>query len=205
MDVNGDGIIDDYDMVKVGNTIPHWTGGINTDFTWKDFSLYVRMDYALDYKLHDFSSSWIMGNLQGTFNTLEKTKDSWTPENPNAKYPTYVWADQLGKGNYQRRSTMFTHEGSYLAFREVALTYTVPQKLISKWNIQKLAFTCPMGNGITHLDHIVIIDYTIAIDIFKFRISRLDRQGGCNYTPFAVNLYFCTETNSKEKRRNDPN
>ena len=89
-DVNGDGIIDDYDMVKVGNTIPHWTGGINTDFTWKDFSLYVRMDYALDYKLHDFSSSWIMGNLQGTFNTLEKTKDSWTPENPNAKYPTYV-------------------------------------------------------------------------------------------------------------------
>lgn len=140
-DVNGDGIIDDYDMVKVGNTIPHWTGGINTDFTWKDFSLYVRMDYALDYKLHDFSSSWIMGNLQGTFNTLEKTKDSWTPENPNAKYPTYVWADQLGKGNYQRRSTMFTHEGSYLAFREVALTYTVPQKLISKWNIQKLAFT----------------------------------------------------------------
>lgn len=140
-DVNGDGVIDDYDMVKVGNTIPHWTGGINTDFTWKNLSLYVRMDYALDYKLHDFSSSWIMGNLQGTFNTLEKTKDSWTPENPNAKYPTYVWADQLGKGNYQRRSTMFTHEGSYLAFREVALTYNVPQKLISKWGIQKLAFT----------------------------------------------------------------
>ncbi|WP_289004748.1 TonB-dependent receptor [uncultured Parabacteroides sp.] len=140
-DVNGDGVIDDYDMVKVGNTVPHWTGGINTDLTWKDFSLYVRMDYALDYKLHDFSSSWIMGNLQGTFNTLEKTKDSWTPENPNAKYPTYVWADQLGKGNYQRRSTMFTHEGSYLAFREIAFTYTMPKKLISKWNIERLAFT----------------------------------------------------------------
>lgn len=140
-DVNGDGVIDDYDMVKVGNTIPRWTGGINTDFTWKDFSLYVRMDYALDYQLHDFSSSYIMGNLQGTFNTLNKTKDSWTPENSNAKYPTYVWADQLGKGNYQRRSTMFTHNGSYLAFREVALTYSVPKSIISKWNIQKLAFT----------------------------------------------------------------
>ncbi|MEG1562619.1 MAG: TonB-dependent receptor [Bacteroides sp.] len=140
-DVNGDGIIDDYDMVKVGNTIPRWTGGINTDFTWKDFSLFVRMDYALDYQLHDFSSSYIMGNLQGTFNTLNKTKDSWTPENPNAKYPTYVWADQLGKGNYQRRSSMFVHNGSYLAFREVALTYSLPKTLISKWNIQKLAFT----------------------------------------------------------------
>ena len=29
-DVNGDGIIDNYDMVKVGNTVPKWTGGINT-------------------------------------------------------------------------------------------------------------------------------------------------------------------------------
>lgn len=140
-DVNGDGIIDDYDMVKVGNTIPHWTGGINSTVKWKDLSLYVRMDYALDYKLHDFSSSWIMGNLQGTFDTLDKTKESWTPENTDARYPIYVWADQLGKGNYQRRSTMFTHEGSYLAFREIALTYALPKSIISNWNIERLAFT----------------------------------------------------------------
>ncbi|MCS2670907.1 hypothetical protein NXY34_23515 [Bacteroides fragilis] len=27
-DVNNDGVIDNYDMVKVGNTVPKWTGGI---------------------------------------------------------------------------------------------------------------------------------------------------------------------------------
>lgn len=26
-DVNNDGVIDNYDMVKVGNTVPKWTGG----------------------------------------------------------------------------------------------------------------------------------------------------------------------------------
>ena len=188
-DVNGDGVIDDYDMVKVGNTMPHWTGGINTDFTWKNFSLYVRMDYALDYKLHDFSSSWIMGNLQGTFNTLEKTKDTWTPENVNAKYPTYVWADQLGKGNYQRRSTMFTHEGSYLAFREVSLTYSVPQNLISKWNIQKLAFTIT-GQNLGYL--------TAAKDLFSPEPTEIINDGDLHLggyplprsVIFGVNLTF---------------
>lgn len=34
-DVNGDGVIDVFDQVKVGNTTPKWTGGINTNVSWK--------------------------------------------------------------------------------------------------------------------------------------------------------------------------
>lgn len=53
-DVNGDGIIDNYDMVKVGNTVPKWTGGINTSVTWKDLTLSARFDYALGFKAVDW-------------------------------------------------------------------------------------------------------------------------------------------------------
>lgn len=140
-DVNGDGVIDDYDMVKMGNRIPHWTGGINTTFNYKGFSLYARMDYALGFKVYDGRSAWMMGNMVGYYNTLKQTKNTWTPENPNAKYPTYTWADQLEKRNYARPSSMFVYNGNYLAFREVSLTYSLPKKWIQKAAIQKLEFS----------------------------------------------------------------
>lgn len=81
-DVNGDGIIDNYDMVKVGNTVPKWTGGINTSVTWKDLTLSARFDYALGFKAVDWKTMWIMSCAQGTYNTIAETHDTWSPEIP---------------------------------------------------------------------------------------------------------------------------
>ena len=131
-DVNGDGIIDNYDMVKVGNTVPKWTGGINTSVTWKDLTLSARFDYALGFKAVDWKTMWIMSCAQGTYNTIAETHDTWSPENPGAQYPTYVWADQLGKRNYCRQSSMFAYNGNYLSFREIALSYNLPSNWVRK-------------------------------------------------------------------------
>lgn len=140
-DVNGDGVIDDYDMVKMGNRTPRWTGGITSTLKYKGFTLYARMDYGLGFKIIDSRLPWIMGNMVGYYNTVEEMKETWTPENPGAKYPTYTWADQLEKRNYARPSSMFVYNGNYLAFRELSLTYSLPKTLLSKWNIQQLDFT----------------------------------------------------------------
>lgn len=131
-DVNGDGVIDDYDQVKVGNMNPKWTGGLNTNFTWKDLTFSARFDYALGFKAIDWKTPWIMGNMQGTYNSIAESKQTWTEENPGAKYPKYVWADQLGKRNYARRTSMFVYEGSYLALRELTLSYRLPSLLVQK-------------------------------------------------------------------------
>ncbi len=136
-DVNGDGIIDNYDLVKIGNTSPHWFGGINSTLSYKNFTLYTAFDYALGFYMMDYRLPWIMGNMQGTYNMTTDVKNTWTPENPNAKYPTYMWADQLGKGNY-RNSTLFTYRGDYLSFRQVSLSYSFPRELITKAKIEKL-------------------------------------------------------------------
>lgn len=136
-DVNGDGIIDDYDLVKVGNTTPHYFGGINSTLNYKDFSLYFAFDYAFKFWVMDYRLPWIMGNMQGTYNMTTDVNDTWTEQNPNAKYPTYMWADQLGKGNY-RNSTLFTERGDYLAFRQISLTYSIPRSIINRAKIEKL-------------------------------------------------------------------
>ena len=138
LDVNGDGVIDDYDRVKLGNTIPHWTGGFNLNASWKGLSLGCRLDYALGYWVHDFKTPWIMGNMQGTFNTISLVKDSWSEDNPNGKYPVYGWADFLGKRNYDRISNINSYRGDYLAFREISLSYSLPQEWTRKAGMSKV-------------------------------------------------------------------
>lgn len=149
-DVNDDGILDNYDIVKIGNRTPKWTGGLTTTLSYKNISLYVRTDFALGHVVTDSKTPWIMGNMQGTYNTIELVKETWTETNTAAKYPTYVWADQLGKRNYARNSSMFIYKGDYLAFREVSLSYRLPSSLSQKMKMSALDFSV-IGQNLGYL------------------------------------------------------
>ena len=137
LDVNEDGIIDNYDLVKVGSTVPVIMGGFNTQIYWKGLTLSGRFDYALGHKVVDYRTPWIMGNMQGTFNTVDLVFDSWSEDNPNGKWPIYTWADQLGKRNYARNSSMFIFKGDYLAIRDITLAYSLPKVVTDFLKIQK--------------------------------------------------------------------
>ena len=136
LDVNGDNVLDNYDQVKIGNSTPKWTGGLLTSVSWKSLTLNVRTDFALGHVVTDTRFPWVMGNMQGTYNAIEAVKNSWSADNPNGEYPLYVWADQLGKRNYARNSSMFIYKGDYLAFREVNLSYKLPSSILQKIKTQ---------------------------------------------------------------------
>lgn len=140
-DVNGDGVIDNYDMIKIGNTRPRWTGGFNTTLSFKDFTFGARLDYGLGFYIADWRTPWILGNMQGTFSTLEDVKQTWSTTNPNGTLPQYTWADQLNKRNYARESSMFMYKGDYLAIRELSLTYTLPKNISSILKMTNLDFS----------------------------------------------------------------
>lgn len=132
-DVNNDGVIDVYDKVYMGNTTPKVIGGITNTLSWKGLSLYIRMDYALGHVQHDNYLTWFMGCAQGTFNGVKEVKNTWTPENPNAKYPKYYWADQNGKRNYYRaNNSLFVYDASYLCFREISLSYALGKEWLNR-------------------------------------------------------------------------
>ena len=137
-DLNGDGVIDNYDLVKVGNTTPHWLGGFTSTLSWKNFTLFAAFDYALGFKVYDNTTPWFLGAMQGTYNMTTEVKKTWSEANPNGTLPKYYWADQLGKSNYYRTSTMFAYDGSYVAFREVSLSYSLPKSIINKAKLEKV-------------------------------------------------------------------
>lgn len=137
-DINGDGKIDSYDQTVIGNTSPKWTGGFNTTLQWKGFTLYGRFDFALGYWIYDNTTPWFLGCMQGTYNTTKDVFNTWSESNSNAKYPRFVYADQLGAANYYRTSTMFAYRGNYLAIRELSLSYSLPKSIAQKFYCQRL-------------------------------------------------------------------
>lgn len=145
-DINGDGMIDSFDQKLIGNTTPRWTGGFTSTMTWKGLSLYAAFDYALGFWNYDTTLPWYLGCMQGAFNASKEVYDTWTPENPNAKYPRYVFADQLGTANSWRSSSMYAYRGNYLAFRELSLAYSLPKNLCNKFYCQKLELSVTAQN-----------------------------------------------------------
>ncbi len=145
-DINGDGVINQDDRVRLGNVMPKWTGGFNTTVSYKGISLFTRIDFALGHIQMDRMNVWSLGAMQGEFNAGAIVKDTWTPENPNAKYPRYMWADQLNMKNFDRPSDIFWVNSSYLAFREVSLSYSLPKEWLSKARISGLTLTATGQN-----------------------------------------------------------
>ena len=139
-DVDNNDTIDFRDRVFLGRSIPRWTGGFNFSVGYKGLQLFARMDYALSFMQMDFRQMWAMGSMQGEFNNTKLVYDTWTPENPNAKWPTYMNQDQQLKKNYDRNSNMFWVNSSYLCFREVTLSYAIPASLLKKARIAGLTF-----------------------------------------------------------------
>jgi TonB-linked SusC/RagA family outer membrane protein len=148
-DVNGDGTINSFDRVYQGRTVPRYTGGFGGNVRWKSLTLSTRLDYALGFVAQDGPRSWFLSNAQGTFNTTKETLDTWSPSNPNAKYPTYYWADQLFKNNTFRPSSMFYNKGDYLSLREINLTYSLPAAIAARLKSQGVKLSVS-GQNLTY-------------------------------------------------------
>lgn len=145
-DIDKNDTIDTRDMVSLGRQIPRWTGGFNTTLAYKGFSLFMRVDFGIGHIQQDFMQMWALACAQGEFNPTDYVKDTWTPDNPNAKFPRYVWADQLNAKNFDRPSSMFWVKSNYLSFREVSLSYSVPVSILKKAKISGLTLTATGQN-----------------------------------------------------------
>ncbi len=140
-DIDKNDTIDTRDMTSLGRQLPRITGGFNSTLTYKGVKLFARMDFGLGHIQQDQMHMWALGCFQGEFAPTTEVFDTWTPENPDAKYPRYVWADQLNAKNYDRPSSMFWKKSNYLSFREISLSYDLPSSLLQKVKIPKLVLT----------------------------------------------------------------
>jgi TonB-dependent starch-binding outer membrane protein SusC len=121
-DLNGDGVIDNDDRTIIGSPHPSFTAGLdlgahrgNWDASATIFGTYGnkifenQMDF---YVFQDFSS-----NVR-----KDLLANSWTPQNPNAKYPVLDINDSFSG----RPSSYYVKDGSYTRLRSLQVGYTLP-------------------------------------------------------------------------------
>jgi TonB-linked SusC/RagA family outer membrane protein len=117
------------DKVQIGNPNPKFIGGFNSTMTYKNFelSLFFYGSYGNDiYSLGGAAVN--MDYLVGLNKTRDVLYDSWTPENPTAKYP------KLSKSNPIQISDRFVEDGSFLKLKNIQLSYNFhPKKIGITW------------------------------------------------------------------------
>ena len=131
-DLNGDGVIDDYDRTIIGCGQPLNTGGFGNNFNWKNFDLNIFFAWSygndvLNANRLVFESGW-----RSQTNQLASYADRWSPENPASNIPR---VNAVGREEYSSR---VIEDGSFLRLKNVSLGYTLPSRSLRKAGISQM-------------------------------------------------------------------
>ena len=146
-DFNEDGKIDINDMRVLGRSVPKYTYGFNLDLDYKGFDLGAFFQGVQDIDIYPTNNvSWPLYNGAGI--TKDQLANSWTEDNPNAKYPRLSLAKR-GSGINFRNSTFWLKNASYLRLKNIQLGYTIPSDLTNKIKINKVRIYVNAQNFLT--------------------------------------------------------
>ena len=136
-DLNGDGIIDQFDATALGTQKPLIYYGLTAGFNIKGFDMSVSIqgvanrDIVIGSGLNPTADGFIYEFQNGGLNqTFEQNLNRWTPSNAaNATYPRLSVGSN---SNNQRASSFWVRSMDYLRLQNVDLGYTLPSAWISK-------------------------------------------------------------------------
>ena len=145
-DLNGDGQITSEDRTIIGDIQPDFFGGISNTFTYKNFSLSALMQYSVGGE-----RTW--SNIPfGAFNQLGENKyseyalNTWTPENPDARYARALYFDPSASS---RTSDRYLYDTSYLRLKSLQLSYNFDSTLTRNLGINSAKFILTGTNLLT--------------------------------------------------------
>jgi len=131
-DVNGDGKLDQKDLVYLGSDDPQLTYAFNAGVRYEGFDFSVIFQGAAQRTIFRDDLNWRIPFRSSYLNTTNQSVgNEWTPQHPDAFFPKYSTNSTINTYNYQA-STWSTENGAYLRLKNVVLGYTLPQSLLQK-------------------------------------------------------------------------
>lgn len=160
-DVNGDYIIDEKDLLPIGNPIPKVTGGILSQMQYKNFQLNINASYtlfrdllnaSLSQTMQNFSKPTVMGALVpiDQYNYWKPSRTDKTSGTANAQYPNPFDFRRAGVMQpFRSNQTLFLEDGSYWKINNVVLAYNVDRKYLTRFKMTSCRFTLTVNNVYT--------------------------------------------------------
>lgn len=141
VDVTGDGIIDNNDLVNIGNpNIPEIIYGSTFGVNWRGLEISVFFQGAANVSTYlQGEAAWPF--IAGTKAAFETAKESWSKERfergDKITLPRLTASPEAGKHNY-RPSSFWMQDASYLRLKNVEIGYTFDQKLAARFGMRML-------------------------------------------------------------------
>ena len=157
-DLNGDGSVDiDNDRKIIGNPTPDFTGGLNQQFTFKqwDASVFVNFSYGND--IYNANKIEMTNAYSNNANMLDIMTNRWRTVNAQGQTVTdptqlaalnagaEIWKPIVGTGAFYPHSWAI-EDGSFLRLNNITLGYSLPVKALASLRISKLRFYATANN-----------------------------------------------------------
>lgn len=127
----------------VGSAEPKLFGAFGINGNAYGFDLSMQFNYRLGNKVMDTGHSFTGWGMSMRTPLQIVADNSWTPENPDAKYPQYIYGDP---NNTMANSSRWLMNGSYLRLSNITFGYTLPAKLTRKAFMQKVRIYTTFDN-----------------------------------------------------------
>ncbi len=153
VDVNGDNHIDESDKIALCNTYPRTHFGLQTNLTYKQWTLALQLDGKAGYDIL-VNNNLIYNPLKsGSGNISQYVADNrWTAEKAmTASFPRLSY---VGNTNNTASSTFWQKSGDYLKIRTVEIGYNFSRELINKVGLHH-AKLYVRGHNLYTFDHLV--------------------------------------------------
>lgn len=146
-DMNGDHKITDQDQVYVKNSsYPDFSFSIKTGISYNGFFINAIFQGLAGYKQQINEIYSLYNSSLPKFQNYH-LNDSWTPENPNAKYPRVQFTTV--NSNNRKASTFWIQDCDFIRLRSLNIGYTVPLRLLKNTKITSINIALQGGNLFT--------------------------------------------------------
>lgn len=116
-----DGIINDFDKVVIGSSIPEFFGGINNKVSYKRWTLSTFIHFVKGNELFNYVR-YRNESMSGFENQSTDVLNRWQYEGQITNVPRAKWDDPMGNSSF---STRWIEDGSYLRVKNISLIYTL--------------------------------------------------------------------------------
>ena len=150
-DLNGDYILDNYDLVNAGNSQIRFSGGVTLDFRYKNFNVQLQGTGILG---RDVLNNALASQFQAFNNPLAlnglvpiSEYDIWKNAGQNATYPNpydYLRSDIVNP--YRFAQTLFQEDGSFFKLNYISLGYTLNQKFTNRFGMNRVVLGGTVNN-----------------------------------------------------------
>ncbi len=134
-DVNGDGVIDKFDIVYIGNSNPLFTGGFGFKFSYKQLGVVASFHGRAGQKVINqvrMDNEYMYGKENQSVAVLRR----WRNEGDDTEIPRALYNrayNNLGSDRY-------VEDASFLRMKTLTLKYELDKKIVQKLGIRKLQF-----------------------------------------------------------------